>query len=284
MRNATTTTTTLVVVIILAVCLANSSAFLGTGGASRASKIVTTTTTTSCRPRKISPSTERMLRLKLSSSSSSSSSLEDIKKKQPQQQPTMVYALILGSMASFVLDNVLKVQLFQSFYLNHFQWKWWQLITSTFCHANRSHLSGNTFLLLLFGRSVEDELGSPGLLVSYLFCGILANVVSLFLLPRHTVSLGASGAVYGLFAVSIVARGFQELFQDWRKVLEVTVLGQFVVSRISEEAKTAVAGGTTGGGINHVAHLAGAGAGVLLVVLLRTLIRVLERNETKRNK
>mmetsp|Transcript_30615 Transcript_30615/g.45303 ORF Transcript_30615/g.45303 Transcript_30615/m.45303 type:complete len:198 (+) Transcript_30615:399-992(+) len=192
----------------------------------------------------------------------------------------MVYALILGSMASFIMDNVLHLNVFKSFYLYHRKWNWWQLITSTFCHADRSHLSGNIFLLLLFGRSVEDELGSIGLLFSYLFCGVVANLCSLFLLPRNTISIGASGAVYGLFAVSIVSR-LGDVFRDWRKFVEVSVIGQFVISRVFEEAKTAVRGGITG--VNHVAHLSGAGAGVLMIVLLQAMTAILEQKNTNSN-
>eukprot|EP00536_Pseudo-nitzschia_multiseries_P007260 jgi/Psemu1/296514/fgenesh1_pm.167_\ len=152
---------------------------------------------------------------------------------------------------------------------------WWQPLTSTFCHGDKAHLSGNAFLLLLFGRSVEDELGSFGLVFSYLFCGVVANLVSLALLPSYTISLGASGAVFGLFSVSIAARlSWRDVF-DWRKIIEVGVLGQFVASQFLSEAKTAASGGIVG--INHVAHLSGAAAGCAMVVLLRVLIRIMEK-------
>ena len=112
-----------------------------------------------------------------------------------EKKPTAVYALILGSFVSFALDNVLRIPLFRSFYLYHSGVRWWQPVTSLFCHGSRSHLSNNLFLLLLFGRSVEDELGWGGLVFTYLFCGVLANLASLALLPAATVSIGASGAV-----------------------------------------------------------------------------------------
>ena len=162
--------------------------------------------------------------------------------------------------------------------LYHMGWHWWQLLTACFCHASRQHLSGNIFLLLLFGRSVEDELGWAGLLAAYAFCGVAANLVSLMLLPKLTVSLGASGAVYGLFAVSICSKlSWREL--DWRKVVEVLVLGEFVVGKVLSEAATAARGGISG--VNHVAHLSGAGAGVALMLLLRGVLNRMERADTK---
>ena len=114
-------------------------------------------------------------------------------------KPTAVYALIMASFLTFLADNVLRLPFAKALYLYHSRWSWWQPLTSVFCHGSRAHLSGNVFLLLLFGRSVEDDLGWGGLLLAFAFCGISANLASLVLLPTATVSLGASGAVFGLF-------------------------------------------------------------------------------------
>ena len=195
-----------------------------------------------------------------------------------RRKTTAVYALILVSLLSFFGDNIMHLPVFRTLYLYHRNWRWWQPITSTFCHGDKAHLSGNVFLLLLFGRSVEDELGPIGLIFSYIFCGVVANFVSLAVLPKNTVSLGASGAVLGLFSVSIFSRLSWRDILDWRKIVEVGVLGQFVVSQFLNEAKTAAAGGIVG--INHVAHLSGAGAGVAMVLILRKLIKKMESSAT----
>ena len=193
-----------------------------------------------------------------------------------RSEPTAVYALLVANIGLFVADKVLRIGGLQRLYLYHSSWQWWQTVGACFCHASRSHLSGNVFLLLLFGRSVEDELGWLGLLVSYVTCGVAANLVSLCLLPSATVSLGASGAVFGLFAVSVLARlSWRDL--DWRKVVEVAVLGEFVVGQVLKEARVAAGGGIAG--INHVAHLSGAAAGVLLVLLIRVLLARFEEDE-----
>jgi membrane associated rhomboid family serine protease len=195
------------------------------------------------------------------------------------RQGSAVYGLILVNIGIFLGDKLLRIAPLKALYLYHYRWQWWQPLTSCFCHASRSHLSGNLFLLLLFGRSVEDELGWAGLLFTYAFCGVLANALSLVLLPSSVVSVGASGAVFGLFAVSVLSRlSMREL--EWRRVVEVAVLGDFVIGRVVSEVATAASGGVAG--INHVAHLGGAGAGVLMVLLLRGAIAKMEGGQRSR--
>lgn len=65
-----------------------------------------------------------------------------------------------------------------------------------------------------------------------------ANVASLLLLPRNCVSLGASGAVFGLFTLSVLiklAAGFQP-----KKLVEAAILGQFVLAQLQQEARVSL--------------------------------------------
>lgn len=85
-----------------------------------------------------------------------------------------------------------------------------QFVTATFMHANWAHLSSNAFALLTFGRMVEEEEGAFGLWATYLLAGVGGTVASYLTSPHsRTVSLGASGAVFGLFMVSAMAHGQQ---------------------------------------------------------------------------
>lgn len=61
-------------------------------------------------------------------------------------------------------------------------------------------------VLWLTGKLVEEEEGNFGLWLSYLFTGVGANLVSWLVLPRNAVSVGASGAVFGLFAISVLVK------------------------------------------------------------------------------
>lgn len=201
----------------------------------------------------------------------------------------MVYALILVNLGVFVLDKMLgsatNYMIQRKFYMysSAYSWKWWQPLTCCFCHANKTHLSNNLFLLLLFGRSVEDDLGATGLLVSFVLTGVVSSLVSLLLLPKYTVSSGASGAVFGLFAVSTwnkLSSSWKDLVLDWRKLVELAVLGEFVVTQLVSEVATAASGGGHAG-INHVAHLSGAAAGTLMVWGMQKIVTRFEKAEQR---
>ena len=66
--------------------------------------------------------------------------------------------------------------------------------------------------------------------LSYILTGAGANLVSWLILPRNVVSVGASAAVFGLFAISVLVK----MSWDWRKILEELILGQFVIERIGK--------------------------------------------------
>ena len=92
----------------------------------------------------------------------------------------------------------------------------WQLVTYMFLHGGFSHILVNMFMLWMFGRGLEYDLGSKKFLIYYLVCGIGAGLIQLGVnwaeysiahnggdlvlagrLSRAS-TIGASGAVYGI--------------------------------------------------------------------------------------
>ncbi|KAK6236853.1 Peptidase S54 [Theobroma cacao] len=188
-------------------------------------------------------------------------------RRKPEKRVNGVFWIILLNLGIYVADHLFQVQGIQSLYLYHKWPAWYQFLTSTFCHANWKHLSSNLFFLYIFGKLVEEEEGNFALWISYIFTGAGANIVSWLVLPRNAVSVGASGAVFGLFAISV----FVKMSWDWRKILEVLILGQFVIEKVMEaaQASTGLSGSSYSlQSVNHIAHLSGALIGVLLVWLL----------------
>jgi membrane associated rhomboid family serine protease len=87
---------------------------------------------------------------------------------------------------------------------------------------------------------------------------------------KDAASLGASGAVFGLFAVAVLTK----IKPSLKKLLEAGILGAFVFNQVFAEVGYVTNGGrmtASGMAVGHWAHLAGAMAGVALVLVLSRL-------------
>ncbi len=82
----------------------------------------------------------------------------------------------------------------------------WRLITPIFLHADIMHLFSNMFALLIFGATIETNFNISKIqyLLIYFTSGLIGNIFSLFLLPIDSISLGASGAIFGLIGVVLL--------------------------------------------------------------------------------
>jgi len=197
---------------------------------------------------------------------------DDALARRSAPKPSAVYLLVVLNVVVFLVQKFTALPM-SAFYLNHMNPQLFQYVTSTLCHANAGHLSSNMFPLLVFGRLVEEEMGFLGLLLTFLICGAASNVASILLMPSSTLSLGASGAVFGLFTAAVAVRVSLRDFA-WRSWVEVGVFGQYVWERLRSEVTVTAGGGIAG--VNHVAHLGGAVAGAVMILGLRVLLNALE--------
>ncbi len=127
--------------------------------------------------------------------------------------------------------------------------EWWRLFTPMFLHADIMHLFSNMVALLLFGTTVETVYHSKyQYIVIYFVSGLIGNLFSLLLLPLDSISLGASGAIFGL-----VGAAFISITKEDQSLLffSLIYLGYFIVSSFAP-------------GINLWAHLFGLAGGLLL--------------------
>lgn len=214
-------------------------------------------------------------------------------KQAPYKRANGIFWILLLNIGIYVADQWFQIREIKFLYLYHNWPAWYQFITATFCHADWNHLSSNLFFLYIFGKLVEEEEGNFALWLSYILTGAGANLVSWLVLPRNTVSVGASGAVFGLFAISVLVK----MSWDWRKILEVLILGQFVIDKVMEAAQASTGlTGSLGRGhslqnVNHIAHLSGALIGVALILLISRIssksssqdMKVVKGNKEKLN-
>lgn len=82
----------------------------------------------------------------------------------------------------------------------------WRMLTSAFLHSlgNPLHIVLNLFTLWLMGRMLEPLLGWPRFLALYLISAVGGSVAVLWLSNPYIPVVGASGAVYGLFAALFI--------------------------------------------------------------------------------
>jgi len=79
----------------------------------------------------------------------------------------------------------------------------WRIVTVLFVHSGVFHILFNMWALFIFGRMLENMLGTWRFLALYFISGIAGSMLVTFLAPGTWV-VGASGAIFGLFAAFFV--------------------------------------------------------------------------------
>jgi membrane associated rhomboid family serine protease len=143
------------------------------------------------------------------------------------------------------------------------------LVTYMFLHADVVHLASNMMFLWVFGDNVEDAMGHVRYLIFYLLCGIAGALAQTAMEPQSQLPLiGASGAVAGTIAaylilhprvlVWVLAFRFIPL-----RVTATWILGLWVATQLFMVLIN------RGDYVAWWAHIGGALAGAVLVVLMR---------------
>ncbi|MDI2132859.1 rhomboid family intramembrane serine protease [Yinghuangia seranimata] len=82
--------------------------------------------------------------------------------------------------------------------------QWYRLVTAAFLHQQAWHILFNMMALWFLGPQLEALLGRTRFLVLYMVSALGGTVTSYLLAAGNQGSLGASGAVFGLFGAMIV--------------------------------------------------------------------------------
>jgi len=83
--------------------------------------------------------------------------------------------------------------------------EWFRLLTSVFLHGSWLHLAFNMYVLYVLGPPLERLLGHARFLALFLIAGLGGAVASFTFSAINTVSVGASGAIFGLMGALVVA-------------------------------------------------------------------------------
>ncbi len=74
----------------------------------------------------------------------------------------------------------------------------WRLLSYMFIHASLIHLLVNMYSLYILGTQVETFVGKVKFLIIYILSGICGGLLSAFIGGSSVISVGASGAIFGL--------------------------------------------------------------------------------------
>lgn len=136
------------------------------------------------------------------------------------------------------------------------QGQWFRLITCMFLHGGIVHIAANMYSLYAIGPFVEKLYGKYRYMCIYFVCGIVSSLCS-FLFSDY-VSIGASGAIFGLLGIVFVFA-----------LKERKRIGKGFLMNIVSVVVMNLIIGISLPGIDNFAHLGGLLSGVALGFLLK---------------
>lgn len=131
--------------------------------------------------------------------------------------------------------------------------EYWRLFTSIFIHSGLLHLFMNLFGLGLGASMLEGIIGRIQLVISFIVCGILASIASIYW-HENTISVGASGAIFGLYGLILAFTVFK-IYPTHMRGMTWMLLGLY--------AGVSLLFGLLGG-VDNAAHFGGLISGFFL--------------------
>jgi membrane associated rhomboid family serine protease len=80
----------------------------------------------------------------------------------------------------------------------------WQLLTAAFMHVEVWHIGFNMLALYALGPQLELAVGRARFLALYLLSALTASAAVMWFAPAYSLTLGASGAIFGLMGALLV--------------------------------------------------------------------------------
>ncbi|SNC74616.1 rhomboid protease GluP [Hymenobacter gelipurpurascens] len=133
----------------------------------------------------------------------------------------------------------------------------WRLVTSCFLHGGPAHLLLNMSSLVFLGLMTEGLTGRWRLLLVYLLSGVGGSLLSLWWHTQGVLSVGASGAVFGLYGLLLATLALHPTSFD-RSARRTVLLFIFYLMASS------LAGGLETHATDNAAHVGGLLSGLVL--------------------
>lgn len=138
--------------------------------------------------------------------------------------------------------------------------EYWRLISATFLHGGLMHLAINMYSLWVVGSFLERFMNWRWFIAFYLACGIGGSVGSVWWHAQPIVSVGASGAIFGIVGILTGMLALGRIFDPFaRKALLKNLLLVIGVN---------VAIGLSIRGIDNAGHIGGLLTGLVIGSIL----------------
>lgn len=194
--------------------------------------------------------------------------------------PKAVKHIILINVLMLVLTYLNNPLMSKWFALNpiSFIWKPWQLVTYMFMHGGFGHLFFNMYTLFIFGSVLENVWGTKKFLTFYFVTGIGAALVNIgvqYLTGSFALTVGASGAIYGILM------GYAMLYPDSRLTLlfpPVSMKAKWFVLIFAGIELLLGISNNPADNVAHFAHLGGLIFAFLLIMFWKKKHRLYGRN------
>lgn len=157
------------------------------------------------------------------------------------------------------------------------QGEWWRLLTAMFLHSGVLHVGMNMLGLWAAGVAVERIYGHRLFLLIYLGSGLVGSAASLHFSAQKMVSVGASGAVFGVAGALLVA-----VFHRRQQLPKL--FGKQTLSGIGFFVFYSLLQGWARPGVDNAAHLGGLAAGAALAAILPERFDLAHFKQTVRNR
>ena len=194
--------------------------------------------------------------------------------------PKAVKHIIIINVLMLVLTYLNNPLMSKWFALNpiSFLWKPWQLVTYMFMHGGFGHLFFNMYTLFIFGSVLENVWGTKKFLTFYFVTGIGAALVNIgvqYLTGSFALTVGASGAIYGILM------GYAMLYPDSMLTLILPPVSMkakwFVLIFAGIELLLGISNNPADN-VAHFAHLGGLVFAFLLLMFWKKRRRLYGRN------
>lgn len=170
--------------------------------------------------------------------------------------PVVSYTLIAMNIAVFVLQALvpgLPERLALMPWAVARDGEYYRLITSAFVHYGIVHILFNMYALYVLGPSLEEHLGRARFTALYGLSALGGSVLVYLLSPPNAETAGASGAIFGLFAATLVAS--KRLNLDIRGLVVLIVINLMITFTFPGVSWQGHIGGLITGGVLTVAYV-----------------------------